>query len=123
MSNRIARTGATPAEPPHSLVERVRARVAEADAQLQRRDRALRPASRRKRAPAAGKENGPSLETRSLGHVFHQLGDAHRQYRRESGQRVSPALRDAANAFKSAPSLTTLVAVAAFLDEDGLLAW
>ena len=39
------------------------------------------------------------------------------------GKRVPEALRDAARAFKQAPSLTALVPVAAFLDEAGILSW
>jgi acetyl-CoA carboxylase alpha subunit len=62
-------------------------------------------------------------EARSIRVVFHELGDAHRQYRLRTGQRVPEALRDAARVFKQAPSLTSLVPVAAFLDEAGILSW
>jgi hypothetical protein len=55
--------------------------------------------------------------------VFHELGDAHRGYRTRTGNTVSPALRAATAAFKLEPSLLSLVPVAAFLDELGILAW
>ncbi len=84
-----------------SLTKRVEARVA-----------ALRVAGNKK-----------ERERRSLGRVFHELGDTHRQYREQTGQRVSPGLKQAAGEFKKEQSIVTLVAVAAFLDADGLLAW
>jgi hypothetical protein len=55
--------------------------------------------------------------------VFFELGDAHRRYRVTTGQVVTPALRAATSAFKQEPSLISLVPVAAFLDELGILAW
>jgi hypothetical protein len=90
---------------PHSLTERVQTRVTEARLALGRRHTARQ------------------REARSLRRVFLELGDVHRQYRQRTGQHGSPALREAANAFKQAPSLTSLTAVAAFLDEDGILEW
>jgi hypothetical protein len=55
--------------------------------------------------------------------VFRELGDAHRRYRTRTGEAGTPALRAAARAFKSEPSFGSLVPVAAFLDELGILAW
>jgi hypothetical protein len=55
--------------------------------------------------------------------VYNELAITHRQFRLRSGQHASPALRDAARAFKESPSFPTLVSVAAFLEEDGLLEW
>jgi hypothetical protein len=55
--------------------------------------------------------------------VFNELAVTHRQFRLRSGQHASPALREAAQAFKESPSIPSLVAVAAFLEEDGLLEW
>jgi hypothetical protein len=55
--------------------------------------------------------------------VFNELAVTHRQFRLRSGQHSSPALREAARVFKEAPSIPSLVAVAAFLEEDGLLEW
>jgi hypothetical protein len=62
-------------------------------------------------------------ETRSLRRVFKELAVTHREYRARTGQRASPALRDAARVFKQTPTLPSLVVVAAFLEEDGLLGW
>jgi hypothetical protein len=55
--------------------------------------------------------------------VFNELAVTHRQFRMRSGQHASSALREAAQAFKESPSIPSLVAVAAFLEEDGLLEW
>jgi hypothetical protein len=118
------------AERPQSLSDRVRARVAEVGLTLEERARAGRPKARRprkSRAPTllsvASQAPEMGREARSLRRVFTEFGDAHRQYRLRTGQHTSPALREAAYAFKRAPSLTSLVVVAAFLDEDGLLEW
>jgi hypothetical protein len=64
-----------------------------------------------------------SHEASSLRRVYNELAITHRQFRLRSGQHASPALRDAARAFKESPSFPTLVSVAAFLEEDGLLEW
>ena len=119
-----------PADRPHSLSERVRARVAEVGLSLDEHARAARPKARPGRKPRAptllaGSSPTPEVarEARSLRRVFTEFGDAHRQYRLRTGQHTSAALREAAMTFKRAPSLTSLVAVAAFLDEDGLLEW
>ena len=112
--------GSIPAERPQSLTDRVRARVAEVGLTLDERARAARPKARRS---ASSQPPELAREARSLRRVFEEFGDAHRQYRLRTGQHASPALRDAAHAFKRAPSLTSLVVVAGFLDEDGLLAW
>ncbi|MGH7527932.1 MAG: hypothetical protein ACREMX_14655 [Gemmatimonadales bacterium] len=112
---------------PDPLSDRVRARVAEVALTLDDRSRASRPRSKRPRRQKAGVQPAvaPQMttEVRSLRRVFHELGTAYRQHRRQTGQHVSPAVRDAAIAFKQAPSLKSLVVVAAFLDEDGILAW
>jgi hypothetical protein len=114
-------------EPANPLAERVRAHVTEVGLALSRRTRASRPRS--KTARAAPRESDTpqaqdrSPEARSLRRVFNELAITHREHRLRSGQRVSPALRDAARAFKAGPSLPNLVVVASFLEEDGLLAW
>jgi hypothetical protein len=59
--------------------------------------------------------------TRALWRVFHDFGTSYRQHRRETGAPPVPAVRDAAEAFRREPTLTTLVAVAALLDQHGLL--
>lgn len=123
-------SGSISAERPQSLSDRVRARVTEVGLTLDERTRAARPKAqrpRKSRAPTllTASSQPPELarEARSLRRVFTEFGDAHRQYRLRTGQHTSPALREAAQTFKKAPSLTSLVAVAAFLDEDGLLEW
>jgi hypothetical protein len=124
-------SGSTPsqsAEPPQALVERVQARVAEVGRTLDRG--ASRPSlksRRRQRAAASSHGTPPSpeaaREARSLRRVFLELGDAHREHRLRTGQHGSPALRDAAIAFKRAPSLASLAVVAGLLDEIGILGW
>ena len=63
-----------------------------------------------------------TLETRALWRVFHDFGKTRRRHRQETGDGAVPALRESTHAFRRAPSLSALVAVAAFLDERGLLA-
>jgi hypothetical protein len=125
-----AQSGSSPNGAAHPLAQRVQARVAEVGLALEQRARASRPRAKRPRArrAAAGTETGTqtpvhSREASSLRRVFNELAVTHRQFRLRSGQHASPALRDAARAFKEAPSFPTLVTVAAFLDEDGLLEW
>lgn len=110
----------------HPLAQRVQARVAEVGLALEQRARASRPRAKRPRTPRvapAADTPARSHEASSLRRVFNELAITHRQFRLRSGQHASPALRDAARAFKEAPSFPTLVTVAAFLEEDGLLEW
>lgn len=83
--------------------DRVIDRVALAEADLTQH----RAAPARRRNPA-------------LWHVFRDLGQLHRDNRRETGAPPSPVVRDAAYAFQKTPSLSTLTAVAELLDEQGL---
>lgn len=113
-----------------SLVDRVRDRVLRANRALERRDTAsrprVRPSSRRQRTkPAVGMTAGAPLtrESRALRTVFRDLAVVHHRYRQRTGEPVSPALRDAARAFKQEPSLLSLVPVAGFLDDLQLLEW
>jgi hypothetical protein len=62
-----------------------------------------------------------TVRTRALWRVFHDFGTAYRRQRRESGARPVPGVRDAAEAFRRDPTMTTLVAVASALDEHGLM--
>jgi len=113
----------------HPLADRVQARVTEVGLALDQRARASRPRAKRTRRDAAAssvsanQSPAPTREASSLRRVFNELAVTHRQFRLRSGQPASPALRDAARAFKEAPSLPSLVVVAAFLEEDGLLEW
>jgi hypothetical protein len=114
----------------HPLADRVRARVTEVGIALDQRARASRPRVKRPRSsPAASVEsanpNAPvaTREASSLRRVFNEMAVIHRQHRLRTGQHASPALREAASVFKQAPSMPSLVVVAAFLEEDGLLEW
>jgi hypothetical protein len=110
-----------------TIDERVRKRLAVAALALDRRSSAARPRGRkRSRTPDASavpSESDLARENASLRMVFRELGDAHRRYRTRTGEAGTPALRAAARAFKSEPSFGSLVPVAAFLDELGILAW
>jgi hypothetical protein len=114
-------------EAPENLFDRVQARVADAALALDRRANATRPKSRRRRVPLAtapGDISRSPEEVRaeqSLRRVFRELGVSYRRYRKQTGTPLTPGLRDAAYNFRAEPSLTTLVAVAAFLDELDLL--
>jgi len=112
---------------PEKLFDRVQARVAEAAFALDRRANATRPKSHRRRASLATAVSDDSRtpeEVRaeqSLRRVFRDLGVSYRRFRKQTGTPLTPGLRDAAYNFRAEPSLTTLVAVAAFLDELDLL--
>jgi hypothetical protein len=124
-----AELGSSPNGSAHPLADRVQARVAEVGLALDQRARASRPRAKRARtqlaagSPVAPQATPPTREASSLRRVFNELAVTHRQFRLRSGQHASPALREAAQAFKEAPSLPSLVMVAAFLEEDGLLEW
>ncbi|HYN21391.1 MAG TPA: hypothetical protein VE078_10565 [Thermoanaerobaculia bacterium] len=119
------------------MAERVQARMAEVGLALDQRARASRPRAKRAKPPqtearppkkdlllaSTAQTPAPTREASSLRRVFNELAITHRQFRLRSGQHASPALRDAARAFKEAPSFPSLVVVAAFLEEDGLLEW
>jgi hypothetical protein len=64
---------------------------------------------------------GEQRETESLRRVFRDLGVSYRRYRSQTGGPVVPGLRDAAYKFRADPSLASLVAVAAYLDNLDLL--
>ena len=64
---------------------------------------------------------GAAAPRRALWRVFHEFGTAYRQHRRESGVQPVPGVRDAAEAFRREPTLTTLVAVASVLEEHGFM--
>jgi hypothetical protein len=55
--------------------------------------------------------------------VYHGLSRLHRHHREQTGQRVAPALKAAAQAFKREPTVLSLTPVAGHLDELGLLTW
>jgi hypothetical protein len=102
-------------ESPENLTTRIAARVVRARLELEE-------------GTAAGPESNVDpetaserRETESLKRVFQELGTSYRRYRRQVGGPVTPGLRDAAYRFRADPSLTSLVAVAAYLDKLDLL--
>lgn len=121
----IPRTNQGHAESPQTLTESVQARVNDARHVLDRREKAARPKSKRRGRARPASPNSPSFEemreSQSLRRVFRDFGLSYRRYRSQTGARVSPGLRDAAHSFRAAPSLTSLVTVAAFLEKLDLL--
>jgi hypothetical protein len=131
MSESPARpSGSDSAALPQPLTDRVLARVSEAGLALDRRARATRPRASRRR-PAARDPLSASVtrtpeqlrEERALRRVFLDMGDSYHAYRRRTGAPVSPAVRDAAYRFKRELNITSLVAVAARLEELDTLTW
>jgi hypothetical protein len=110
---------------PETLTDRVIARVNDARLAVDRNTNAARPRVGRQRRARPASPDSPSLEevreSRSLKRVFRDLGISYRRYRSQTGGKVTPGLRDAAYKFRAEPSLTSLVAVATFLDELDLL--
>lgn len=124
MSNLPRPNGSESAELPQNLTDRVAARVVSARLALEHRAGASRPkALRRSPKPSLTDSQGEAelRETQSLKRVFRDLGHSYRRYRRQTGGPVTPGLRDAAYQFRADPSLSSLVAVAAYLDELDLL--
>jgi hypothetical protein len=127
MPNPTARPGRSePEELPKSLTDRVMARVVDARTAVDRREGATRPKSKRRKrveTSSAGPSPKDLREFESLKRVFRDLGVSYREYRRQTGEPVAPAVRAAAVKFKADPSLTSLVSVAVFLDELDILTW
>jgi hypothetical protein len=111
-----------PSKLPGTLTARIRARVDTARLVVERRAEATPETIRL--APTSGTTELSVEELRefqSLRRVFRQLGVSYRRYRSHTGNPATPGLRDAAYNFRAEPSLTSLVAVAAFLDRLDLL--
>jgi hypothetical protein len=112
-----------------ALTDRVLARVRNAGLAVDRRARATRPKLQRRRIAssslaAAGTRTPEELrEVRALRRVFLELGESYRQYRRRTGTEMSERVREAAHRFRRELDVTSLVAVAATLDELGALSW
>lgn len=119
------RTSQGTADLPQTLTDSVQARVNKARHVLDRRENGTRPTSKRQGRARPASPHSPSLEevreSQSLRRVFRDFGLLYRRYRSQTGARVLPGLRDAVRNFRAAPSLTSLVAVAALLDELDLL--
>jgi hypothetical protein len=118
MSTRPSKSS-TPDNFPATLTSRVAERVATARLAIDRSASRQRPKSQRKAADSPTET--AVRETRSLKRVFREMGTSYRRYRSQTGDPVVPGLKDAAYRFRAEPSLTSLVAVAAFLDELDLL--
>jgi hypothetical protein len=104
------------------LADRVLARVRDAEAAMNL------PPSRRRRDPHspsadAGATPEQVRRARSLRRVFVDLGTSYREFRRRTGAEISPAVRDAACRFRREGDVTSLVAVAASLDQLEALPW
>jgi hypothetical protein len=101
-----------------SLNDRVQEQVDAATSRLSPNKRRRRP-----REQPAQLLPGDGQELRALQQVFREMGRSQRAARRQAGLAPSPVVREAAQAFRRAPSFTALVGVAASLDEVGLLSW
>lgn len=131
MSNDMpARSISTPMSPSQTLSDRVKGRVSEARLALDHgarkaspKAKGLRPTRLARTASHLKAGLQDERDTRSLEQVYFELRSTYQRYRRETGKPPVPELRDAVHAFKLGPSLTSLVSVATFLDDRGLLAW
>src|SRR4051812_21742282 len=112
-----------PTDSSKTLTDRVQARVDAARLVVDRRTNAGAPTRQRRARPAS--TGSPTIEeigeSKSLGRVFRDRGVSYRRYRSQTGHPVVPGLRDAAYNFRAEPSLTSLVAVAGYLDGLDLL--
>jgi hypothetical protein len=108
---------------PETLTDRMSARVETARLAVDRRAtrRRLKPRRRARPADPSSPHLVEAREILSLKRVFRDLGVSYRRYRSQVGGPVAPGLRDAAYNFRAEPSLTSLVAVAAYLDKLHLL--
>lgn len=112
-----------------TLTDRVKDRVAKVEAALERREGTPPPKSVKRKLPslasasAAPKPGENEREARSLNRVYSELKTTYQQYRKQTGRSAVPELREAVQAFKKGPSLTSLVGVAVFLDDRSLLTW
>jgi len=112
-----------------TLLERVKVRVAEAGKALDLETgkgppaRRLRPTRMDMPASRSHPTGDTQREVRSLRVVYGEMKATYQRYRRQTGRPAVPELREAVHAFKRGPSLTSLVGVATFLDDRGLLGW
>jgi hypothetical protein len=102
-----------------SLTDRVQEQVSAATS---KRPSPKRPGRRTDKLAQFSAADHPE-ELRALRRVFREMGRSQRAARLQTGSPPSPVVREAARAFRRAPSFTALVSVAASLDEVGLLSW
>ena len=97
--------------PSQRLTDRVLARIRDARRELQARPRGRRSKVNRRIT---------DTDTPALRRVFLDFGKSYRSYRRRTGEPVVPEVRDAAIRFRRDLDLTSLVSVAAMLEQlDG----
>lgn len=129
-SNPSSSSESNPVNPRRTLTDRVKTRVTEARLALEHpaRSTGSKPKGPRRKRPARPASDLPGTsdserQTRSLRRVYFEMKTTYQRYRRETGRPALPELREAVQAFKRGPSLTSLVGVATFLDDRGLLGW
>ncbi|MGH7579988.1 MAG: hypothetical protein ACREM9_07435 [Gemmatimonadales bacterium] len=111
------------------LTDRVVARVKDARLAAEARSRAALPRRRRRRtadqATLGTDTRTPAQlhEARALRRVFLDLGESYRSYRRRTGEPVAAEVRDAAYRFRKERDLTSLVSVAASLEQLDAMTW
>ena len=107
------------------LTDRMLARVDTARAAVHRRANATRPRLQRPVKARPADPGAPSLEEareiEAMKRVFRDLGVSYRRYRSQIGGPVAAGLRAATDRFRAEPSLPSLIAVAAILDQLDLL--
>ena len=108
-----------------TITDRLTERLREAGSGVdQSRSRSRRRGSDARRLGALDARTPEELrEARSLRRVFLDMGKSYREYRRRTGEPVSPEVRDAAVRFRRERSVTSLAGVAASLDELRILSW
>lgn len=116
MSHSSQRSSDSPSsQPSRTLTDRVLARVRDAETAVETSKPPLRAHS--------GQTLEQVRQARSLRRVFVDLGTSYREFRRRTGADVSPVVKDAACRFRRELSVTSLVAVAASLDQLEALPW
>lgn len=127
--DRPVSSGRTPIRSRPTLTDRVKDRVAKVEAALERREGTPAPKPAKRKPPTLGsvasapRAGESERETRSLNRVYGELKTTYQQYRKQTGRSAVPELKEAVQAFKKGPSLTSLVGVAVFLDDRSLLTW
>jgi hypothetical protein len=110
MSQSSERSSELPSsQPSRTLTDRVLARIRDAEATVE--------TSESRRHAHSGQTPEQVRQARSLRRVFVDLGTSYREFRRRTGADVSPAVKDAACRFRRELDVTSLVAVAASLDQ------
>jgi len=113
------------AAPSRKMLDRVIARVNDIGESTRSTRSAGGRAERRGSQASRGGERTPQQlrEARSLRRVFDDLGLAYRRYRKETGEPISPVVREAACRFRKERSVLSLASVAGRLDELKILDW